>query len=415
MAELEVAYVPLEEIEGVGHNPKGHSVKTIKASMRRFGFADPVVMDERTGRLVSGHGRTEALLELRADGDVPPEGIITENGAWMVPAVRGWASQNDDERDAALVALNRTTEVGGWDESGLLDLLERLESLDDGLVGVGYDDETIQDLRDRLAAMERDPWGDRKFRAAPLANEVQSGQVWKVGPHLVACGDATDPGIWDRLLGEVKPQLFVTDPPYGIDYSGGGVERERIEADTPEDAPQLLGDVLDIAAERVRQGAASYVFLPPGDQVPPIAGVLHERGLWRWTLVWAKDNATFARSDYQQQHEWLIYGWFPGAARLHPVEDRTQTTLWQHPRPSRSEHHPTEKPVEVCARAITNSSREGWVMIDPFAGSGSTLVAAAQKNRVATGIELYPGYVEVALHRLAGVVGEDPELMDEGT
>lgn len=149
----QVRRIALDEIRGADSNVKTHDVELVAASIRRFGFADPPVVDQRTGELLAGHGRVEALRQIRDDGEDPPAGI---NDAWEIPVYVGWASADDDEADAARVALNRTTEAGGWDEPGLLTLLERLSDLDDGLTGVGYDEAEVDSLRRRLDLLDAD-------------------------------------------------------------------------------------------------------------------------------------------------------------------------------------------------------------------------------------------------------------------
>ena len=148
---LRITYDPLDQLVVHEANPKAHDVALVADSIRRFGFIDPVVVDERTGKLAAGHGRLAALQAMHADGEDPPTGVKVTKGQWTVPRVQGYASANDAEAEAALIALNRTTEVGGWEDHALLDLLERLSTVDDGLVGVGYDEDELADLRARLA------------------------------------------------------------------------------------------------------------------------------------------------------------------------------------------------------------------------------------------------------------------------
>lgn len=228
--------------------------------------------------------------------------------------------------------------------------------------------------------------------------------MWKAGPHLLACGDSRDPDLWVELLAGQTGDLLFTDPPYGVNYSGGGgVEREALAGDTPEEAPSLLADTLDAVTGVLTPGAATYVCLPSGDVLPAMMNVLDARGLYKWMLVWCKDNATFGRADYHQQHEPIVYGWLPGSH--HKVTDRTETSVWHVPRPADSDLHPTSKPVELPARAIRNSTRPGAIVVEPFAGSGATLVAAHRENRVGVGCEIDPGYVNVALAWLESETG----------
>lgn len=402
---------PLDDLREDPRNPKDHDLPGIMASLRRLGWIEPVVVDQRTGLLVSGHGRTEALRVMRAAGESPPAGV---SDGWGVPTFAGWASVDDDEVAAALVTLNRLTETGGWHEDQLADLLGKLADVDGGMVGVGYDRSDLDDLRARLAELDSksDPWGDRSFQPMPDSGDVASGQVWKVGAHLLACDDSRDPAVWARLLGGLRGDMLFTDPPYGIDYSGGGVERERLQGDGADEAEPLLRDVLAAVVPVLRPGASTYVCLPD-EAFLRLASVLHGHGMYRWMLVWVKDRATFGRSDYHPQHEVIVYGWVPGAAH-HALADRKQTTVWQVDRPANSDRHPTAKPPELAQRAIRNSTDPGQIVIDPFAGSGSTLVAAHREGRVGVGCEFEPGYVAQAIRWLSEETGEPAVLVHDG-
>jgi hypothetical protein len=415
MSDRTLTYLPLKSLRPDPANPKAHSLGTIQDSVNRFGYLEPIVVDERTGFIISGHGRTEALTSAWAENQTPPEGVtVADDGGWLVPVVTGWSSRNDAEARGALIALNRTTELGGWQDDVLLDLLSELALTDDGFTGIGYDDDSLTELRKRLASTEKDsPWDNRAKQGRPAEGDILFGDIYRVGEHVVAVGDSRDPALWDRLatLWVTPPTLLFTDPPYGIDYSGGGgVEREALDGDTADDAAPLLRDVLNALRPHIAPGAASYICVPSGPQLLPLLQVASDAEVFRWALIWAKHNATFGRADYHAQHEVILYGWFPGGAH-HPVADRKQTTLWEIPRPSKSSIHPTEKPIELAARAIRNSTDPGDLVVDTFGGSLSTALAAHQEGRPSVSVEFYPGYVAEAMARLAAVTAETPELI----
>lgn len=185
MPALTIKYVPLDDLAVHEENPKTHDLDEIAASVRRFGFADPVIVDERTGKLAAGHGRLASLSRMRDGGEDAPDGIRVKAGVWHVPRVVGWASRDDDEARAALVALNRTTEVGGWDDRALVDLLGKLENLDDGLAGLGYRDDDLQELRARL--------GDYAPEFAPVGPDEQPRLDERTPIVCGACGTTVDP------------------------------------------------------------------------------------------------------------------------------------------------------------------------------------------------------------------------------
>lgn len=151
-----ITLMRLDELQPDPRNPKAHDVGTIEQSVSRFGYVEPVIIDGRTGYIISGHGRTKTLRAMRDSGEQPPEGVIVDDDAWLVPVVAGWSSRSDSEAAAALVALNRTTELGGWVDDALLDLLDDLDELN----GVGYTDDDIEQLRTRLADVEFNPTDD---------------------------------------------------------------------------------------------------------------------------------------------------------------------------------------------------------------------------------------------------------------
>ena len=156
MTDRTLTYFPLAQLQADPANPKAHALDTIGESIGRFGYVEPIVLDERTGYIISGHGRTRTLSEAKARGESPPEGVqVGERGEWMVPVVGGWASKNDAEARGALIALNRTGQLGGWEDRQLLDLLNQLSSTDEGFAGIGFDINDIDDLMDKLG--EHDP------------------------------------------------------------------------------------------------------------------------------------------------------------------------------------------------------------------------------------------------------------------
>lgn len=262
----------LDEIIEADHNPKDHATDDLEASVSRFGFVEPITLDERTGKLVSGHGRLHELQRRHTAGEDPPEGVEVYQGTWTAPVVRGWASADDTEAEAYLVTANRLTEKGGWLDDGLAESLTRLAATAPGLEGIGYSDDDLEALLARLSSEPPSgPWRDRALRPMPDPGSFTGGQVWQIGPHRLVVGDARDPDAWAVLP---EAQLMVTDPPYGIAYDGGGgVEREVIDGDLDsEAAATLLDAALGLAIAKLSAGGASYIFLPPGGGSPPTTG-----------------------------------------------------------------------------------------------------------------------------------------------
>lgn len=204
--------MPLDQIVPASRNPKGHALAEIRASMDRFGFLEPLLMDERTGRLVGGHGRLETLADAEAAGLDRPEGVEVVSGSWFVPVTRGWSSTDDLEAEAALVALNHLTELGGWNNQDLSTMLADLRA-GPGLVGTGY---TSQSLDVLLASLKQadEPEPDAASIQPPTRPFTKRGDVWQVGPHRIMCGDCRSTPDVTRLIAGAEIHLAFTSPPY---------------------------------------------------------------------------------------------------------------------------------------------------------------------------------------------------------
>ena len=240
----------------------------------------------------------------------------------------------------------------------------------------------------------------------------RAGEVYELGPHRLVCGDSTDPKAWASLLGGEKLRMVWTDPPYGVAYVGKTADALTIENDAldPEALHAFLSAALGAAASSCVPGSVWYTAAPPGPPFGVFASVLEELSIWRHTLVWLKQRFVMGRCDYHYRHEAVFYGWTPGAAHYF-VDDRTQDSVLEFDNPSRSPEHPTMKPVALVQKCIENSSRDGWLVGDPFGGSGTTLIACAQSGRVARLIELAPRYCDVIRRRwtkFARSAGVDP-------
>lgn len=422
---LKTRRVKLSALVADEANKRTHDERNLAAieeSIRKHGVVEPLVVQKGTNRIVAGNGRAEALRRLGyTHVDVVDVEIATEQ-----------------EFRALSIRLNRTGELAGWDGAGLEADLAILANAGWGnLPEFGFDEATL----DALAKDVESPTPGRRvsFVAGDGSGKVNAddpgpdtkptdanskpGMVYQLGPHRLICGDSTKRETWDALLGDEKVQMVWTDPPYGVAVNAvESVEEARrlhrrtdgkiVQNDdlSPEELEVFLTSSLGTACDACVPGAAWYVAAPPGPLHTTFALVLSELNIWRQSLMWLKDRFAFGRSDYHYRHEALFYGWKPGAAHYF-VDDRTQDTVLEFPRPTKSEEHPTMKPVELVKKCIENSSMEGWIVADPFGGSGTTLVASAQAGRIARLIELDPGYCDVIRRRwtkLARAAGVDP-------
>jgi site-specific DNA-methyltransferase (adenine-specific) len=327
-----------------------------------------------------------------------------------------------DPTDAKLLALadNKVGEIATWSD-GLGDLLKSLEADGIDLDGLGFDDDELGEL---LAPLPIEPDGSED-EVPDLQEEAhsQTGEVYELGPHRLACGDCTDPAVWDAVVGDERLRCVWTDPPYGVSVNAvKSVDEAKAlnrrtdglmvsnDAMTPEDTAGLWSDAFAQLQRVSEPGAAWYACSADRpDLWGAVVPVMIQAG-WKRMLIWVKDRFVMGRGDYHYRHEPIFHGWFGGAARLHPVP-RTVDTVLECKRPGASKEHPTMKPVDLIRPMIENSSGPGWMVGDPFGGSGSTLIACAMTGRVARLIELDPRYCDVIRRRWttwAKQHGQDP-------
>lgn len=403
--------VPVDQLRPYSRNPRRGRVDVLTDSLRENGQYRPVVANQRTGEVLAGNHTLAAALEL----------------GWTEIATT-WVDV-DDETAARIVLIdNRASDLAGYDDQALADLLASLPSL----TGTGYDEQAFAELlastEDRPALTDPDDVPDTP--ADPLS---RPGDVFVLGgQHRLMCGDATDPDAVATLLDGLEHVDAVwTDPPYGVAYVGGtGLRIENDDLD--EDGLRgLLDGAFARVAEVLRPGGVFYVCSPSGALETVFRAALDGAGLrLRQQLVWVKDRFVLGRQDYHGRHETILHGWGDGADPMDPplYDDahgtvlygwadgaghtweggRRQDTVWEIPRPARSDVHPTMKPVELVRRGIENSTRPAGVVLDLFGGSGSLLIAAYGAGRRSLSMELDPKYVDVICRRWQEHTGLQP-------
>ena len=390
--QLRSLVVPIDSVELHPRNPRQGDVAAVAASLARFGLQKPVVVQRSTGYVVAGNHVLRAALSL----------------GWTQIAA-SVEDLDDAEAIAFMLADNRTADLGAYDDSLLAAILAEQQA-EDNLAATGYDADAVAALLAEAGNIE-----ERDLDAAPdLPAEaevyVERGQTWAVGRHGLMCGDATDADDVARLVGDDPVDLVWTDPPYGLGYRGKTKRGLTIVNDDlgPDGTRALVAAALRLAP--LRPGGAFYVAAPAGPELHlAFLLALGDAGLTaHQTLCWVKDRFCLGHADYHARHENLLYGWKDGRAHYF-VKDRTQDTVWEIDRPARSAEHPTMKPVELVARAIRNSSTPGQLVYDPFAGSGTTLIAAEQTGRRCRAMELDPRYAQVILERWGALSGAAAE------
>ena len=395
------------------HNPR--NVGMIETALQTVGAARSIVVDEN-GVVLAGN----ATIEAAAAVGIERVQVVDADGETII-AVRRKGLTPEQKTKLALFD-NRTAELAEWDVSEVLATLE---------AGVNLDALWRPDELEALVAAASVPTaaGEDKGAQVDRAAELQAqwgtalGQVWELGEHRLAVGDCTDRAVVEAVMRGEKAHMVWTDPPYGVavgdknKFLNSIARSNRVEKnlvnDTLDEAglAALLAAAFDNAMAVSPAGAAWYVAAPAVPLHLLFGQALKDRGIWRQIIHWVKNNATFAPLgvDYHWQEEPIFYGWVPGAAHRF-FGGRTQTTVWEIDRPTKSPEHPTMKPVELVERAINNSSLPGEVVFDPFCGSGTTLVACEKLRRKCRAIEIDEGYAAVILQRLADM-GLEPRLL----
>jgi DNA modification methylase len=407
---LEIRLLSLSDLQPHPCNPRyiqPIALEGLKASIGTFGYVEPIIWNARTERVVGGHQRLRALEEL---GHTEAEVVVVD------------LSETDEL--ALNVALNSRHIAGDWTPE-LAPILDELESL----LGDGFTSLRLERLRDDLAELSSDLDGGNAASAGdveedeipPLPAEPVShpGDIWVLGSHRLLCGDSTNSDLVLELTRGEKASLCFTDPPWNVAYGSSQHPSWRQRAIANDDLgaafPAFCEDFCGAIREAVVPGAALYMVMS-AQEWPTIDSTLRQAGFhWSSTIIWAKDSLVLSRKDYHTQYEPIWYGWQGDAPRLHPVPDRTQSDVWQIHRPRRSEEHPTMKPVALVARALVNSSNPADIVFEPFAGSGTTLIAAEQTARICYAVELEPAYVDVICSRFLALTGRSPVREADGT
>jgi len=360
----------------------------LRGLLREIGYAD-ALLARRDGEgliLIDGH-----LRKSLSDDQIVPVLVL---------------DLDEREADTLLATLDPLAALAEADPGALAALLEDVETSSAAVL------ELLDGLR-RSAGLSLVPlFGDPDdVPAPPPVPRTRPGDVWLLGEHRLVCGDATDRATLDRAMGGARADLVWTDPPYGVDYVGKTREALTISGDTSGGLHELLRASFAQIDRVCRDGAAIYVAYPAGRLSRVFLDAFADIG-WRLrqTLVWVKDRPVLGHGDYHYQHEPILYGvvrpqgrwgrggegWYGGNA---------ESSVLEVPRPAASREHPTMKPVELVRRCIANSSAEGNVVLDPFAGSGSALVAAALSGRRCIAVELDPVYCDVIAGRFEALTG----------
>ncbi len=387
--------VPVDKLIPYVNNARTHSPEQLvklRSSLREFGFVNPIVIDQNYN-ILAGHGRIYAA---KAEG-------IAE-----VPCVFA-DFLTEAQKKAYILADNRMALDAGWDEELLRIEIESLQGADFDVSLTGFGEDEIADLFSGEG--EKDVKDDDFDLSAALekAAFVEKNDIWTVGRHRLMCGDATSTEDVAALMDGKKANLIVTDPPYNVAFKSGSglsIQNDSMKGD---EFYTFLYKAFSCMVEHLESGGAAYVFHADTEGLNFRKAFIDAGFHLAGVCIWVKNSLVLGRSDYQWQHEPVLYGFLKNGKHSW-YSDRKQTTIWNYDKPKRNKNHPTSKPLDLLAYPICNSSQENAIVLDTFGGSGSTMMACQKTNRIAHMMELDEKYASVILRRYVEDTGDSENV-----
>ena len=445
---MEIQKISIDKLKPAKYNPRKNlkpgdpEYEKIKRSIEEFGYVEPIIWNKRTGNVVGGHQRLKILNEL---GETEIDCVIVDM---------------DETHEKALnIALNKIS--GEWDMPMLKDLLQELDTGAFDMALTGFDVQELEELMNqyRVEDIKEDNFDVDKALEDIKEPITKRGDIWQLGRHRLACGDSTVIADVERLMDGNKADMVFTDPPYNVNYEGKTKDALKIQNDKMNDTKfyKFLYDAYVSMFSAVKAGGAIYVCHADSEGLNFRKALKDSGWLLKQCIVWVKNSIVMGRQDHHWQHEPILYGWKPGASHkwyggrkqstviksedgvfvnktdkgfqltfnngaikvvlnvpeydVVEVASDEVTTVWYIDKPLRSGEHPTMKPIKLCARAINNSSISDNIVLDVFGGSGSTLIAAEQLNRICYMMELDEKYCDVITKRWEEFTGKKAELI----
>ncbi|WP_253306900.1 site-specific DNA-methyltransferase [unidentified bacterial endosymbiont] len=392
---MQIEYRPIAALIPYAGNSRQHSeaqVAQIAASIQAFGWTTPILVDGANG-IIAGHGRLLAAQQL----------------AWQQVPVIELKQLTELQQQAYRLADNQLAANAEWDEALLKVALQTLQAADFDLSLTGFSTEELSALLTELS-QEESPTAADELLPDPLPSPVsQLGDCWLLGAHRLLCGDATDPAVLAQLMDGEQAAMAFTDPPYNVNYQGR-TQRQGRHSPRPiinDNLGEAFTKFLTISCRQLLQYTEGAVYICMGaKQLDQLQQAFQQAGgQWSTFIIWVKNRFTLGRADYQRQYEVALYGWRAGAKHFW-CGDRDQGDVWFFDKPLKNDLHPTMKPVPLVERALNNSSRPHDLVLDLFAGSGTTLIAAEKTQRRARLVELDPHYVDVIIQRWQTLTGQ---------
>lgn len=390
--EMQYYLADVSELIPYVRNARTHSeaqVSQIAASIREFGFLSPILVAE-DNTILAGHGRLAAALKL---------------GLKKVPCVKE-NHLTETQKRAYIIADNKLSLNAGWDSELLAVELSELEGADFNLDLLGFDEAELSSIFDADKDVNEDDFDVEKELEEPCFSKT--GDIWTLGKHRVICGDATKLETFKTLLEDTKVNLVVTDPPYNVNYEGsaGKIKNDNMEDDK---FYQFLFNSFVNMEQAMADDASIYVFHADTEGLN-FRKAFQDAGFYlSGCCIWKKPSLVLGRSPYQWQHEPCLYGW-KKKGKHKWYAGRKETSVWEFEKSKKNADHPTMKPIALLAYPIKNSSMTNSLVLDPFAGSGSTLIACEQTGRICYAIELDEKYCDVIVKRYIEQVGNDKSV-----
>ncbi len=387
---MQIEKIKVNKLNPAPYNPRKDlkpgdpEYEKLKNSILTFGYVEPVLWNKRTGHIIGGHQRYKVLVEL---GEKEIDCVVVDM---------------DSENEKALnIALNKVS--GDWDKDKLILLIEDLQGVDFDVSLTGFDPAELDDLfKDSLKDnIKEDDFDVEEELKKPAISKL--GDLWLLGEHRLICGDSTNPKTYEDLMDGKLANLTITDPPYNVNYEGtaGKIKNDNM-------GNQAFYDFLLASFQGMEtvmaKDASIYVFHADTEGLN-FRKAFSDAGFYlSGTCIWKKQSLVLGRSPYQWQHEPVLFGW-KKKGKHNWYSDRKQTTIWEFEKPKKNKDHPTMKPVALVAYPILNSSLTNCIVLDPFGGSGSTLIACEQTDRICHMIELDEKYTDVIVKRYIEQVG----------
>lgn len=390
--EMQYYLADVSELIPYVRNARTHSeaqVAQIAASIREFGFLSPILVAE-DNTILAGHGRLAAALKL---------------GLKKIPCVKE-NHLTETQKRAYIIADNKLSLNAGWDSELLAVELSELEGADFNLDLLGFDEAELSSIFDADKDVSDDDFDVEKELEEPCFSKT--GDIWMLGKHRIICGDATKLETYKTLLENTKVNLVVTDPPYNVNYEGaaGKIKNDNMENDK---FYQFLFNSFVNMEQAMTDDASIYVFHADTEGLN-FRKAFQDAGFYlSGCCIWKKPSLVLGRSPYQWQHEPCLYGW-KKKGKHKWYAGRKETSVWEFEKSKKNADHPTMKPIALLAYPIKNSSMTNSLVLDPFAGSGSTLIACEQTGRICYAIELDEKYCDVIVKRYIEQVGNDKSV-----